>query len=87
MWTTIKKVNFVWWLLCIILSLFAVCNTIFWWIGWQAIADYRVDTLWTNDKSNTQEHKTITTEISDIKTDIAVIKTDTTWIKEYLKNK
>lgn len=54
------------------------------WAGWlanDAVADYRVSTLWAEKDNDPKEIASIKQQLSDMKTDVAVIKESTSWIK------
>ena len=87
MWTKIKRVWAIGSIVAVLLSVITLISTAMWWIGWQAIADYRIETLRTDRDKEEKESEEIKDCIADMKTDIAVVKTDVTWIKEYLQQK
>jgi hypothetical protein len=82
-WTKIKKISaYVSFAVVSISLLFSIAS----YFGWKAIADDRIDTMWWERGTKTEEIVAIKDCIADMKTDMAIIKTDTQRIKEYLKN-
>ena len=99
-WTVIKKVSIWVSVLCVLITLATAGATLMWWIGGNAVADYkttaRIEVLETKveqvDKVNTEDHKVIMWKIidleatiSEVKSDVNLVKNDTSWIVKFLK--
>lgn len=85
MWTKVKRASWIGSILAVIVSAVTLVSTAMGRIWWQAIADDKLNTLWTERTTKLSEIQEIKECISDMKTDIAVVKNDTAWIKEFLK--
>lgn len=86
MWTKIKQISAIGSVVAVIISVITLLSLVFWWVGNEALANDRIDTLWSERTTKDVQYAELKDCIADIKTDMAVVKNDTVWIKEHLKS-
>lgn len=82
LWEKVKKISKRWALLAIVVSLFTLAGNVVWQVSIKAVDNYKLDTLWDDNK----EHEIFKEDISEIKWDIKAIREWQDRIKDYMVN-